>query len=93
MTDERHEDEADLGVEISPADLAPETLRRLVEEVATRDGTDYGEVETPLETRVRQLMAQLDRGEARIVWSAQTETINIVHQRELEVTTGRKPQR
>ncbi len=33
------------GVELSPDDLSPEALRRLVEEFVTRDGTDYGAVE------------------------------------------------
>ena len=35
--------------------IPPDTLERLIEEYVTRDGTDYGTVETPLETRVEQV--------------------------------------
>lgn len=86
-----HDDDEDLGVEVSPQDLDPETLRRVLEDVTTRDGTDYGEVETPLDLRVTQLLARIRAGEARIVWSARTQTINVVHVRDLQAH-GRKNQ-
>ncbi len=63
---------------IEPEALAPETLRRLIEEFVTRDGTDYGETETPVEKRVAQVRAQLDRGEAAIVFDPETESVTIV---------------
>lgn len=47
--------------------LADDTLQGLLEEYASRDGTDYGEVEVPLEAGVAQLRAQLTRG-ALVIW-------------------------
>ena len=58
--------------------LSPDALRGLIEEFVTRDGTDYGEQEVPLEQRVAQVMAQLRRGEAQILFSENTGTCTIV---------------
>ncbi len=58
--------------------LDPMTLRALIEEFVTRDGTDYGSREVSLETRVRQVHRQLARGEAFISYDANTQTCHIV---------------
>ena len=68
-------------VEVSPASLRPEVLRRLVEEFVTRDGTDYGAVERTLAEKVAEVMRQLDAGEAAIVVDAEREIIDIVARR------------
>ena len=65
-------------VEVAPASLAPETLRRLVEEFVTRDGTDYGAEEKTLESKVADVLLQLERGEARIVFDPETESVNVM---------------
>ncbi len=66
------------AVEIAPADLAPDTLRRVVEAFITREGTDYGLVEKSLESKVADVMRQLERGEARIVFDPESESVDIV---------------
>ena len=71
------------GIELSPDDLSPEALRRLVEEFVTRDGTDYGAVEQSVEEKISQVAAQLASGEARIVFDPDTQTANIVEARDL----------
>jgi len=58
--------------------LSPEALQGVVEEFVTRDGTDYGEVEIPLETKVVQVMNQLKSGKAVIVFDQETETCTIM---------------
>lgn len=58
--------------------LSPEALQGVVEEFVTRDGTDYGEVEVPLETKVAQVMNQLKSGKAVIVFDQKTETCTIM---------------
>ncbi len=58
--------------------LDPETLQSLVEDFVTRDGTDYGEVEVSLKTRVEQIMDQLRTGKAVVVFDPVTETANIM---------------
>ena len=71
------------GVELSPDDLSPETLRSLVEEFVTRDGTDYGDVERSVDEKIAQVLAQLASGEARIVFDLEAESASIVTRREL----------
>lgn len=63
---------------IVPADaIAAETLENLIEEFVTRDGTDYGEQEVPVATRVQQVRRQLLSGEAVVWFDATTETVSI----------------
>lgn len=62
--------------------LQPETLRRLVEEFVTRDGTDYGEVETAVETRVEAALRALDAGEVVIVYDLAAQSATLVFARD-----------
>jgi uncharacterized protein YheU (UPF0270 family) len=66
------------GVEVPHTRLPDEVLRRVAEEFVTREGTDYGAAQTTLEEKVADVRRQLDRGEAAIVYDAESETINIV---------------
>lgn len=58
--------------------LSPEALHGLIEEFVTRDGTDYGEVEIPLETKISQVLNKLGSGNAVIVFDPKTETCTIL---------------
>ena len=58
--------------------LQPATLLALVEEFVTRDTTDYGERERTLDDKVEDVMRQLRRGQAQIVFDAERGTVNIV---------------
>lgn len=63
---------------IVPAEAIPaDTLENLIEEFVTRDGTDYGEQEVPLQTRVEQVRRQLVSGDAVVWFDATTETVSI----------------
>lgn len=57
--------------------LSRDALLGVVEEVITREGTDYGE-EMSLEQKVRQVMAQLDAGAAVLVFDPEAETCTIL---------------
>lgn len=72
-----------MATQIPPDQLRAETLRRLVEEFVTRDGTDYGRVERTLEQKVEDVVRQLRSGEARILFDPETETTQIVLARDL----------
>jgi hypothetical protein len=72
------------GIEVPYNQLYPDTLRALVEEFITREGTDYGQVEVDLETKVMQVLRQLKKGEAIIVFEEKSETCNIVPRDELK---------
>ena len=64
-------------VEVPFAQLAPETLQALVESFVLREGTDYGVQEVSLASKVAQVVRQLQRGEARIVFDPATESVDI----------------
>ncbi len=64
-------------VDVPMTELAPDTLQALVEAFVLREGTDYGERELPLATKVGQVVRQLQRGEARIVFDPATESVDI----------------
>ncbi len=66
------------GLIIPFKELSPESLRGVIEEFVTRDGTDYGESEIPLETKVRQVLNQLHAGKVVITFDKKTETCNIL---------------
>ncbi|MCG6269585.1 YheU family protein [Vibrio furnissii] len=57
--------------------IAPDTLDSLIREFVLREGTDYGEVEISLQEKVDQVKAQLQSGEAVIVYSELHETVDI----------------
>ena len=65
-------------MDIPHTTLRPETLRALLEEIATRDGTDYGEVETELDVRVARLTTGLQRGEMILQFDEATQTCSVV---------------
>lgn len=65
-------------VEVPYGDIPDATLRAIVEDFCTRDGTDYGQSELSLEQKATILMGQLKRGEARILFEATSQTLRIV---------------
>src|ERR1700685_1885993 len=65
-------------IEVAPAELAPQALRSVVESFVLREGTDYGEREFSLDEKVAQVMRQLERGEARIMFEPRTQSVSIV---------------
>ena len=58
-------------------ELATDLLHAVVESFVLREGTDYGEKEFSLEDKVAHVIGQLRRGEARIVFDPETETVSI----------------
>ena len=58
--------------------LNPGTLRNLIEEFVSRDGTDTGYTEGSLEESVAQVTRQLTRKQAFIVYDEKMKTCNIV---------------
>lgn len=75
MSDERF-------IEIPWDDLEADTLHRLLEEFATRDGTDYGDVEVETEVKVNQLLSGLKRKHWLIIFDQTLQNTHIVDARE-----------
>ena len=68
----------DEGIRVAPDDLAPATLRAVIESFVLREGTDYGVEETSLDDKVEQVLIQLRRGLAHITFDPASESINVV---------------
>ena len=58
--------------------LSPEALNGVIEEFVTRDGTDYGEKEVSLETKMSQVLSQIKSKKAAIVFDQESETCTIL---------------
>ncbi|NCF19441.1 MAG: YheU family protein [Haliea sp.] len=62
-----------------PLDRLPsDVLVALLEEFASRDGTDYGERECSLEQKVGELRTQLAAGDLQLLYDADSEQWDLV---------------
>jgi len=62
---------------IPHTELSPDALRGVIESFVLREGTDYGSYEYTLDEKVAHVLRQLERGEARIVFDPDTESVDI----------------
>lgn len=58
--------------------LSADTLTAILEEYASREGTEYGEVDYSLAQKVTMLRKQLERGDVGISFDTQTETCSLI---------------
>jgi len=58
--------------------LSSEALEGVIKEFFLREGTEYGEREVSLETKVKQVRRQLERGEVVVVYDEESESVDIV---------------
>jgi uncharacterized protein YheU (UPF0270 family) len=65
-------------VVVPHGELTPDLLRAVIESFVLREGTDYGEREFSLDQKVGNVLRQLERGEARILFDPDTESVAIV---------------
>jgi len=65
-------------VEVPYEKLEPKSLRAMIEEYITRDGTYYGDSEWSMEHKVDRVIEQLESGEAVITWDLDLQTSNII---------------
>lgn len=72
-------------VSVPHHEISAPALRGLVESFVLREGTDYGEHEVSLDDKVRQVMRQLERGEAEVMYDPNTNSVSVV------VASGRRP--
>jgi hypothetical protein len=78
MTDLDAERDRPPPVAIPHGDLSADALRGVIESFVLREGTDYGERDVSHEAKVQQLMRQLERGEARIMFDPADSSVTIV---------------
>lgn len=70
-------------MEVPYQEIPADTLRAMIEEFVSRDGTDYGEQELSLDEKVAQVKRLLKQGKAVIWFDDVTETISIFHRDEM----------
>ena len=59
-------------------ELSAEALQGVLESFVLREGTEYGEHEVPLEQKVADVLRQLERGEAQVIFHPTLQSIDIV---------------
>ena len=64
--------------------LQADVLQALLEEYASRDGTDYGERERTLEEKVAQLLRQLRANELQILYDVDSEQWDLLPRAQAE---------
>ncbi|HCS25878.1 MAG TPA: hypothetical protein DIW43_00395 [Spongiibacteraceae bacterium] len=77
MSEPSANDSADM-LEIPWQKLTPEALDGLIEELVTRDGTDYGDVELTTEEKAANLRKALEEKRAAIAFSPETESWSVI---------------
>ena len=65
-------------VAVPHTELSAEALQGVIEAFVLREGTEYGSHDVPLESKVSQVLRQLERGEARILFDPVSESIDVV---------------
>ena len=65
-------------IEVPHTELSADALRGVIESFVLREGTEYGATEIALEQKVAQVLRQLARREARILFDPESESIDIV---------------
>ena len=64
--------------------LDKDTLYNLIESYVLREGTDYGEQEFSIESKVAQVNQQLKNGEAMVFFSELHESVTIISKNEFK---------
>ena len=66
-----------VSIQIPWQTLSPAALNGVIEEFVSREGTEYGAEEVSLETKCRQVMRQLEKGDVIITFNDETQSCSI----------------
>ena len=69
---------------IPPGRLDGDTLTALIEEFILQEGTDYGDQEASLTSKVAQVRRQIDKQEVLITFDEQSERCNLLTRHEFQ---------
>lgn len=58
--------------------ISSDALIGVIKEFVLREGTEYGSVDVSLDTKIKQVYRQLDRGDVVIVFDEATESVDLV---------------
>ena len=74
---DRQEQRGEEGIVVPWERIAPDTLRKMVEEFVTRDWSEMCDAGRSLDQKIEQVKRQLQDGKANVVFDLTTETCNI----------------
>ncbi|MCD6526347.1 MAG: YheU family protein [Desulfuromonas sp.] len=66
------------GIDVPYEQLNGDTLRRMIQEFVTRDGSNWDEDGCSLEEKVEQVLRQLRAKQVKLVFDQQSQTANLV---------------
>ena len=70
-------DHQEEGVEVPYQDINPETLRSMIEEFVSRDGSDWGDAGGSMEAKIEQVLRQFKAKKIKVVFDLTSQTANI----------------
>lgn len=83
MTDSRPKSEsAAPPIEVPLEALSPEALNGVIEGFVLQEGTDYGREEVSLAKKIEQVRRQIERGDVKIVFDPDSESVGLLTSRE-----------
>lgn len=71
-------DSGEGGVSVPHTQLSADALRGVIESFVLREGTDYGHSDVSLESKIADVMRQLERGEAQVIFDPGTASVDVV---------------
>jgi len=63
---------------IPHTELSADTLKGIIEEFVSREGTEYGATDVPMSTKIEQVKRQLERGDIVLVYDEPSDTCDLV---------------
>jgi len=78
MSQGKPADHHESGVVIPHERIDPETLRNMIREFVSRDGSDWGDAGCTLDDKVAQVLRQLREKKVKVVFDLKSATANIV---------------
>jgi len=65
-------------IDVPYEQLDPKTLRRMIEEFITAEWSDFGAENSELEGKIDQVLKQLKKKRAKVVFNLESESVNII---------------
>lgn len=85
-----HETEEMPPVEIPLESLTTEAVNGVIENFILREGTDYGVSEVPYEVKAKQVLRQIEKGDVKIAFDPNTETVTLLTNKEWKKLTRQR---
>jgi uncharacterized protein len=78
MSQGKPTDHHEQGVDVPYERIDPDTLRNLIQEFVTREGSDWSDADGTLADKVEQVLQQLRAKKVKVVFDLTSQTANIV---------------